>query len=156
MKRRARGHGWLKPRQASTHSSETISRDSLIVAGGVSAEALETGFFRDPAAFEALKNVVYPAILKNRLPEDAIRIWVLECSTGEEVYSHAIALLEYLQVSQISLPIQIFGTDLSEEAIRKARSGEYKEGIRTDVSGRRLQRFFIPTKDGYRISKTVR
>ncbi len=92
-----------------------------------------TSFFRNPEAFAALKEVVYPELLKGRTPGDTIRIWVPGCSTGEEAYAHAMSLVEYLGEKRSEFPTQIFGTDLSESAIQKARAGIYKESIRSDV-----------------------
>jgi two-component system CheB/CheR fusion protein len=116
-----------------------------------------TSFFRDAEAFEALKKVVYPELLtqrKNGGPP--IRIWVPGCSSGEETYSHAISLLEFLGEERTELPIQIFGTDLSETAIQRARVGVYRETIEADVSPVRLRRFFHRVDSGYQISKTIR
>jgi two-component system, chemotaxis family, CheB/CheR fusion protein len=116
-----------------------------------------TSFFRNPEAFEALKSVVYPAILKARTqPANPIRIWVPGCSTGEETYSLAISLMEFLGDQKTEIPVQIFGTDLSEGAIQKARSGIYKESIGADMSPVRLRRFFHRAETGYQISKTIR
>src|SRR3989449_6972963 len=115
-----------------------------------------TSFFRDPGAFEALKTEVFPTILKHRSPEEPIRIWVPGCSTGEETYSCAISLLEFLGDRRASIPIQLFGTDLSQTAIEKARAGTYPENIAADVSPERLQRFFAKVEGGYRIAKTIR
>jgi two-component system CheB/CheR fusion protein len=115
-----------------------------------------TSFFRNPEAFAALKDVVYPALLKERLPGDTIRIWVPGCSSGEEAYSHAMSLIEYMGEVRAEFPIQIFGTDLSEAAIQKARTGIYKESIRSDVSQARLRRFFTSVEGGYQISKAIR
>ncbi len=115
-----------------------------------------TNFFRNPGAFEALKQVAYPAILKDRAPGHPIRLWVPGCSTGEETYSHAIALVEYLSEIRSDIPVQIFGTDLSETAIQSARLGIYKENIQADVSPTRLRRFFTKTAEGYQISKSIR
>jgi len=116
-----------------------------------------TSFFRNPEAFEALKQVVYPAIMKARLASSGpVRIWVPGCSTGEETYSHAISLLEFLDEEKADVPIQIFGTDLSETAIQTARAGVYKESIETDVSPMRLRRFFHKSDGGFQISKTIR
>jgi two-component system CheB/CheR fusion protein len=116
-----------------------------------------TSFFRNPEAFDALQRVVYPAILAARgggsLP---IRIWVPGCSTGEEAYSHAISLVEYLGDERADVPIQLFGTDLSEAAVQRARAAVYKECIETDVSPSRLRRFFHKADGGYQISKTIR
>src|SRR5437762_5360322 len=115
-----------------------------------------TSFFRDPDAFEALKAEVFPGILKHRLPEEPVRVWVPGCSTGEETYSQAIALLEFLGHRSADIPIQLFGTDLSQESIGKARAGIYPESIVADVSPERLRRFFAKVEVGYRINKTIR
>lgn len=115
-----------------------------------------TNFFRDPEAFDALKTKVFPIIAKDRTPDSPIRIWVAGCSTGEEAYSIAICLLEFLSNQVISTPIQIFATDINEVAIEKARSGIYKQNQVLDVSPERLQRFFVPVEGGYQISKPVR
>ena len=115
-----------------------------------------TSFFRNPEAFETLKRVVYPDMLQTRGPSRPIRIWVPGCSTGEEAYSHAISLVEFLGEERAEVPIQIFGTDLSETAVRRARAAVYKESIETDVSPARLRRFFHKTDGGYQISKSIR
>jgi two-component system, chemotaxis family, CheB/CheR fusion protein len=115
-----------------------------------------TSFFRNPEAFETLKHVVYPAILQARNPSASIRIWVPGCSTGEEAYSHAISLVEFLSEQHLEVPIQIFGTDLSEGAIQRARVAVYRENIETDVSPARIRRFFHKSDSGYQLSKTIR
>src|SRR6266702_4140212 len=79
-----------------------------------------TEFFREPGTFQALEKVVYPRLIKNRKSDAPIRIWVPGCSTGEEVYSIAMSLLDYLGNRANSYRIQIFGTDINEEAIKKA------------------------------------
>lgn len=116
-----------------------------------------TSFFRNPEAFDALKRIVYPALLRSRGASSApIRIWVPGCSTGEEAYSHAISLVEFLGNERAEAPIQIFGTDLSETAVQRARAAVYKESIEADVSPARLQQFFCKVDSGYQISKTIR
>lgn len=116
-----------------------------------------TNFFRDPEAFEALKKVVYSELLRRRENSTApIRIWVPGCSTGEETYSHAISLMEFLGEERTEIPVQIFGTDLSEPAIQRARSGVYRETIQADVSPIRLRRFFHRVDSGYQLSKSIR
>ncbi len=116
-----------------------------------------TSFFRNPEVFDSLKRDVYPVLLKvHNGPAAPIRIWVPGCSTGEETYSHAISLMEFLGDQKSEVPIQIFGTDLSEGAIQKARGGTYKESIEADVSPARLRRFFLKTEAGYQISKSIR
>ncbi|MEG4576322.1 chemotaxis protein CheB [Microcoleus sp. N3A4] len=116
-----------------------------------------TSFFRDLEAFQRLKEYVFPAVTQNKSAEFPVRIWVAGCSTGEEVYSIAICLLEFLDDRDLKLPIQIFATDISETAIAKARSGFYLENLMLGVSEERRHRFFVRTEEGgYRISKTVR
>jgi two-component system, chemotaxis family, CheB/CheR fusion protein len=115
-----------------------------------------TSFFRNPEVFDSLHEVVYPKILADRPTNEPVRVWVPGCSTGEETYSHAISLVETLSELRIELPIQIFGTDLSENAIQKARAGSYKESIANEVSEVRLRRFFHKVPGGYQISKSIR
>ncbi len=115
-----------------------------------------TGFFRDPELFDFLKKKVFPSITHDHPPDLSIRIWVPGCSTGEEVYSIAISLLEFLGESSLHVPIQIFATDISEQAVEKARAGVYLENIRAEVSPERLRRFFIKVDRGYQIGKSIR
>jgi two-component system CheB/CheR fusion protein len=115
-----------------------------------------TGFFRDPTVYQALKKRVFPVLLKNRSVDSALRVWVPGCSTGEEAYSIAICALEFLGEAKSNVPIQVFGTDISEAAIEKARGGKYAEGITADVSPERLRRFFTKMPGGYQISKSIR
>ncbi len=115
-----------------------------------------TSFFRGPAAFEALKKRVFPGLLENRRLGAPIRMWVPGCSTGEEAYSLAIAFIEYLEDHGEKCPLQVFGSDVSERAILRARSGLYAESDVSRLSPERLRRFFVPVDEGYRISKRVR
>jgi two-component system CheB/CheR fusion protein len=115
-----------------------------------------TSFFRDPETFEALKQEVFPILIEKRPDEHPLRIWVPGCSTGEEVYSLAIALLEFLGDRSNNIQIQIFASDIDDKAIDKARQGVYPEGIRDDVAPERLQRYFVKTPGGYQISKAIR
>ena len=115
-----------------------------------------TEFFRDPDSFAALGRYVFPAICEGRSKKEAIRIWVPGCATGEEAYSVAIALLEYLGDRLPSSRIQIFGTDVSDAALQKARAGVYPANVLHDVSAERLERFFVQDNGQYRIAKEVR
>ena len=113
-----------------------------------------TSFFRDPSVFESLQRCVFPEILKDK-PEGApFRAWVAGCASGEEVYSLAIDLLEFMDKS--SRPIQIFGSDVSERIIDKARAGVYPDSALRDMSDVRRRRYFTKVDQGYRISKSVR
>ena len=115
-----------------------------------------TQFFRDSEAFEALKEHVFPAVVDDRAPGSAVRIWVAGCSTGEEVYSLAICLLEYVEGRAADVVIKILATDLNELALEKARAGVYLDNIEIDVSPHRLRRFFVRHNGHYQISKSVR
>ncbi len=115
-----------------------------------------TSFFRDFEVFEALKTHVYPAIAKDRSNNGTIRMWTPGCSTGEETYSLAITLLEFLGDESHSFQVQIFGTDLNEKGIQRARAGIYRESIAEEISPERLARFFVKVEQGYRVNKAVR
>jgi two-component system CheB/CheR fusion protein len=116
-----------------------------------------TSFFRDPDLFEALKRRVFPEIVKEKSPTAPLRMWVPGCSTGQEAYSLAITLLEFLDDFPVRPPIQIFATDLSDPtSLDKARAGVYPETIEADVSPDRLHRFFKREDHLYRIDKSIR
>ena len=115
-----------------------------------------TDFFRDEQMFEALKSTIFPRLLEGRSADDLLRIWVPGCSTGEEAYSIAMALAEYLGGDRIHRTVQIFASDIDDRAIEKARAGFYPENIQAHVSEERLRRFFTPKGNGYQISKAVR
>ncbi|MEP6724338.1 MAG: CheR family methyltransferase [Bacteroidota bacterium] len=113
-----------------------------------------TSFFRDKHTFEMMCEHVFPAIVKNKTAAEVCRIWVAGCSTGQEVYSIAVCFKEFLGDHHEKL--QIFGTDLSEPAIAKARSGIYEKGELEGVSPQRLERYFTKNGGGYQVNKQVR
>ncbi len=115
-----------------------------------------TQFFRDPESFDTLKERVFPSIINGRPAGSPVRLWVAGCSTGEEVYSLAISLLEYLDQRSENVTIKILATDLNESALERARAGVYLDNIEIDVSPGRLRRFFTRTNGHYQISKAVR
>lgn len=115
-----------------------------------------TEFFRDAKAFEKLKTTILPARLMLMQPKEPFRVWVPGCSTGEEAYSIAIFLFEVMARLRLHNPIQIFGTDLSEQAIAAARNGVYATDIAASMSTVRLRQFFEKSGRGYKISKRVR
>ena len=121
-----------------------------------------TGFFRDPETFEALRNVVFPTLLQDR-PSEAgpLRFWVPGCSTGQEAYSIAMVLTEYLwdhsrRSSAPAKSVQIFATDISDTALDRARIGLYSEAAISDVSPDRIKRFFLKQSNGFQVNKSVR
>jgi len=115
-----------------------------------------TGFFRDPAVFGVLRKKVIPRLLKKKAPDEPLRIWVPGCSTGEEVYSVAMVVLELMADRDTNPLVQMFGTDINETALAKARVGYYPNSIEESVSTERLRRFFVKQEGGYRINKAIR
>jgi two-component system CheB/CheR fusion protein len=116
-----------------------------------------TRFFRDAEVFESLKHTVFPEIVKEKSADLPIRVWVTGCSSGQEAYTLAILLVEYLAEMPRPPPFQIFASDLKEAgALERARLGFYPESIEADVSPERLQRFFTREDHGYRIRKELR
>jgi two-component system CheB/CheR fusion protein len=117
-----------------------------------------TNFFRDPLVWEKLKETVLPDIIANLQPNSVLRAWIPGCSTGEEAYSLAIVFRESIEKINLlsGITLQIFATDLNNEAIEIARKGVFPENITADVSSERLNRFFVKIDDGYRVNTEIR
>ncbi|HWX22973.1 MAG TPA: chemotaxis protein CheB [Candidatus Binatia bacterium] len=117
-----------------------------------------TNFFRDPAAWEQLRNQAIPRLLVGRPPGQALRAWVPGCSTGEEAYSLAIVFKEAVEQARVkgNFVLQLFATDLDRDAIDKARRGVFPANIAADISEERLRRFFAKDERGYRVRKEIR
>jgi two-component system, chemotaxis family, CheB/CheR fusion protein len=117
-----------------------------------------TSFFRDPPVWEKLKDEIIPTIIAHLQEGSILRAWIPGCSTGEEAYSLAIVFKEAL--AKINphggYTLQIFATDLDNEAIETARKGVFPANIMDNVSAERLKRFFIKTDDGYRVNAEIR
>lgn len=114
-----------------------------------------TNFFRDPGAFGVIREKILPHLFDHASHEQ-IRVWVPGCSTGEEAYSLAIALHEYMSGKKLDYKVQVFATDIDNEAIETARNGVYPESISVDVSPDRLKRYFAKQDNTYRIKKKIR
>ena len=117
-----------------------------------------TNFFRDILVWEKLETNVIPDIVANMPTASTLRAWIPGCSTGEEAYSLAIVFKEVLEKINLynNLSLQIFATDIDNEAIEVARRGVYPENIVMDVSEKRLNRFFVKTSEGYRVKNEIR
>ena len=115
-----------------------------------------TRFFRDPEAFETLKEKGFPDIFRNKESGDSVRVWVAGCASGEEAYSVAIILQEYMEEHHLQINAQIFATDLDGDAIERARAGIYAGDISEDVAPGRLERFFSKKDDHYQVSPQIR
>ncbi len=117
-----------------------------------------TNFFRDKEAFDVLENTVIPSLFVDKLQETAIRVWIAGCSTGEEAYSIAILIVEYMEKIKQNFTIQIFATDIDGRAINTARAGIYPLTIEENISQQRLEQYFVKNnnKNTYRIHKNIR
>ncbi len=138
---------YIRLLKSNPHEVQALYQDLLIRV---------TSFFRDPEAFEGLFEKVFPTLEQRLTTGGAIRIWVPGCSTGEEVYSIAISLTEYLEERSVSTRIQIFGTDVSDSALATARAGIYLENIANEVSAARLERFFTRSNGKHQVVKSLR
>ncbi len=114
-----------------------------------------TNFFRDHDAFLALAGHI-PSVFREKGPGDVIRVWCPACATGEEAYTIAILLTEHARTLDAPPAIQIFATDLDEDAVQAARDGLYPTTIATDINEDRLRRFFIKEHRGYRVRRELR
>jgi two-component system CheB/CheR fusion protein len=115
-----------------------------------------TGFFRDPKTFTALHESVFPNILKGKDEANPLRIWIAGCSTGEEPYSIAIGLSEYLGDKIVDYKVQIFATDISDRSIAKARTGIYSKKEVIGLSAQQVENYFTKVNGGYHVNKPIR
>lgn len=114
-----------------------------------------TSFFRDPEVFDVLKKKIYPELLKGNKHNNPIRIWIPGCATGEEVYSIAISLMEFLSKKK-DVNFQIFATDISDTSLEKARSGLYPESSIKNIPPELLKKYFYKTNGNYQVNKNIR
>ncbi len=115
-----------------------------------------TQFFRDAVAFEELEKLIIPKLFANKSSHETIRIWCSGCSTGEEAYSIAILIHEYMSQLKQNYKVQIFASDIDAQAITKARAGLYPASIANNITPERLARFFNLEGTDYRIHKSIR
>ncbi|PLR27947.1 chemotaxis protein CheR [Caulobacter zeae] len=115
-----------------------------------------TSFFRDAAAFAALEDKVIPRLFEGRGADETVRVWIPACATGEEVYSIAMLICEYMDRASVSPRVQIFATDIDERALAVARAGRYPDTFLDGVSPERRNRFFLAEGDLYAVAKEVR
>jgi two-component system CheB/CheR fusion protein len=115
-----------------------------------------TSFFRDPDAFEVLRQEVIPRLFDGRNPEEPVRIWHACCATGEEVYSMAILIQEYLSGHGLDAKVQLFATDIDEVAIAQARAGIYPDDTVQELERERLDRFFTRVNGRWQVKKHIR
>lgn len=139
--------GFLSRLRGEPHEIDALFQDVLI---GV------TEFFRDPAVFAALERLVVPRLLKDKGPDDTIRVWVPACATGEEAYSIAILLHEKLAEGRATPTMQVFGSDIDEKALEIARFGRYPASSAGSIPPERLRRYFVREDGSYRVAGVLR
>jgi two-component system CheB/CheR fusion protein len=126
---------------------ERLAKDMLINV---------TRFFRDEQTFEVLAETVVPELIRRQPLDTPIRIWDAGCSTGEETYSIAMLFLEEIASAKRNVKLQVFASDVDDDALAIARNGLYPESIRKDVSPVRLERFFTKEDHSYRVTRELR
>jgi len=139
---------YVKHLQQDSNEATLLFRDLLI---GV------TNFFRDREAFAALEKIV-PRLFEGKGADDTVRVWVTGCATGEEAYSIAILLREYAdKFGDAGAPkIQIFASDIDENALAIARNARYPALLLRDIPPARLNRFFLREGGTYQVVKELR
>jgi two-component system CheB/CheR fusion protein len=115
-----------------------------------------TRFFRDIEAFEQIAHEVAPALVERADTIEPIRVWVAACSTGEEAYSIAIVLAEAFARLGRSRPVKIFATDVEPAHLEVAAAGVYPDTIAAEVSGARLQTYFVERQGGWAVRPEIR
>ena len=138
--------GYLDRLRQDPGELELLAKDLLINV---------TSFFRDSSAFEYLVNEVIPDLVHRHSLDRPLRVWVAGCSTGEETYSLAMLFLEEIAAAKRNIKLQVFASDVDEEAVALAREGRYPESIAADVSPARLARFFTQEDHSYRVVHRV-
>ena len=140
--------GYLKFFRINKEEQDALFHDVLIPV---------TSFFRDPKTFQSLSATIFPALFKNKPKDEPIRIWIAGCSTGEEAYSIAISLHEYLALSKREgTKIQIFASDISDTAIKSARHGMFAKAEVEKLSPERIKNYFTKNNGGYEVNKHIR
>jgi two-component system CheB/CheR fusion protein len=132
--------------------TETLERERLLkeILIGV------TSFFRDPEAYDVFKTVVIPQLLQNVMQDGSLRIWIPGCSTGEEVYSIAICLMEACESLASNIDLRIFASDIDKDAIDIAREGRYPKSIAAEISAERLKNFFYEGVHEYKVKPEIK
>lgn len=144
-------HRYVALMEQSQGEVQTLFKEILI---GV------TKFFRDQDAFETLRQEIIPALFHNKTgsngKSEPVRVWVAGCSTGEEAYSIALLLAEYVDQNHLSNDVKIFATDIDRSAIEIASQGRYPESIAADADQNYLQRYFVKKGEHYQVAQRVR
>lgn len=115
-----------------------------------------TAFFRDPQIFAEISKGIVPEIIRRHEGDGPIRVWVAGCSTGQEAYSLAMIFIEAMEKAPSRQSLQVFASDIDEDAIAIARAGLFPAGLEREVSTERLSRFFQREPGGWRVAADLR
>jgi two-component system, chemotaxis family, CheB/CheR fusion protein len=115
-----------------------------------------TQFFRDPEAFEQLRLEIIPDLLERKDRTEPVKVWVIGCSTGEEAYSIAILFKEYLEKAADEYDVKIFASDIDKDALNAASKGIYSRQVEKTIRADRLEKYFVPEGDQYRVKADIR
>jgi len=110
-----------------------------------------TSFFRDPEAWQDLRTVVLPALLRDR-PSGPLRVWSAGCASGEEAFGLAICLAEALGPEEFRSRVKIYATDVDEEALVEARHATYEATRLADIPDGLAEQYFEPVNGGERMA----
>ena len=153
----------IERRMVLRHLQDSVDYHALLMDSPDEAEALcrdllisVTSFFRDPQAYAWLEKSVVPDLIASHAAGQPVRIWVPGCATGEEAYSLAMLLIERASQLRKDTKIQIFASDVDDDALAVARAGVYPDSIEADVSQKRLDRFFVKEDHSYRVTSELR
>ncbi|OEC88368.1 chemotaxis protein CheR [Methanobacterium sp. A39] len=138
---------YLKHIQKNPHEANVLFKEFLINV---------TSFFRDPQSYKSFKKNITSQLLEKKANGDTLRIWIPGCATGEEAYSIAILIQEYMEKTEKTFNIQLFGTDINKDAIETARIGTYPPTISSEVTPEWLKKFFSKKEDNYKVNRDIR
>jgi len=115
-----------------------------------------TGFFRDPLAWQALREQVLPELLSAKSARRSLRVWSAGCATGEEAYTLAMVLGETMGLGEFVSRVKIYATDLDDAALAEARTGIYSERQVAEVSEELRQKYFEASGTKYAFRRDLR
>ncbi|MCO1657011.1 CheR family methyltransferase [Pseudonocardia humida] len=115
-----------------------------------------TAFFRDPEAWQMLRDEVLPTVLAAKTPTAPLRIWSAGCASGEEAYTLAMVLAELMGITEFRDRVKIYATDVDEEALSQARHGSYSPRDVRGIPKEMLERYFEPVGGRHVFRKDLR
>lgn len=125
---------------------EALAKETLISV---------TEFFRDKEAFSAFERICAD-VVASKQNGDEIRVWIIGCATGEEAYSVGITFLELIRQAGLRVRLNLFATDVDNDALAVARRGVYSMAAMTDIPAQILERYFQPIGEGFEPVKALR